>query len=148
MSNHPAQSCDGNGRASPKLPDHRAPTLLVAEDELAVREFLRAALEQAGFAVEAAADGRIAGDLFAANPDRFDLVLTDVIMPQALGTELAARVKTLRPKMPVLFMSAFPGDAGTPSVPLPTCDALLEKPFTVSALLDAVNHILDDRRRF
>jgi DNA-binding response OmpR family regulator len=116
----------------------------VAEDELAVREFLRAALEQAGFAVEAAADGRAAGVLFAADPGRFDLVLTDVIMPHALGTELAERVRKVRPGVPVLFMSAFPGGTGVAPDPLPTAEALLEKPFTVAALLEAVHRILGD----
>ncbi|WP_171472197.1 response regulator [Frigoriglobus tundricola] len=68
-------------------------TVLLAEDDDAVREFVRAVLEQAGYAVVAAADGRAAGDLFAAAPDRFDLVLSDVVMPHAVGPELAARAR-------------------------------------------------------
>jgi DNA-binding response OmpR family regulator len=114
----------------------------VAEDDAAVRRFVCAALEQAGFAVVAAPDGRAAGDAFAAAPGRFDLVLTDVIMPHALGTELAARVRGLRPDVPVLFMSAFPGGAGTAPEPLPADEPLLHKPFTVAKLLQAVRTAL------
>jgi DNA-binding response OmpR family regulator len=144
MSNYPAQPSDGNQDPSRTPPGRRPRTVLVAEDELAVREFLRAALEQAGFAVEVAPDGLAAGDLFVADPDRFALVLTDVIMPGALGTDLAARARKLRPGVPVLFMSAFPGGAGVAPEPLPTGEALLEKPFTVALLLEAVHGILGD----
>jgi DNA-binding response OmpR family regulator len=113
--------------------------VLVAEDDDAVRGFVCAVLEQAGFAVVSAPDGRAAGDLFAADPGRFDLVLTDVIMPHALGIELAARVRRVRPTVPVLFMSAFPGGSGAAPEPLPADEPLLEKPFTVARLLRAVN---------
>jgi DNA-binding response OmpR family regulator len=114
----------------------------VAEDDDSVREFVRAVLEHNGFVVVAATDGLIAGNLFATDPDGFDLVLTDVIMPQVLGTELAARVRQLRPDTPVLFMSAFPGGAGMAPDPLPLDEQLIEKPFTVTALLKAVRAAL------
>jgi hypothetical protein len=118
--------------------------VLLAEDDDAVREFVRAVLEQAGFAVVAAPDGRTAGDLFVAEPNRFVLVVTDVIMPHAIGTELAARVRALRPDLPVLFMSAFPGGPGVAPDPLPADEPLLEKPFGVAALLAAVATALGD----
>lgn len=122
-------------------------TVLVAEDDDAVRAFVRAVLEQAGFAVVAAPDGRAAGDIFAAHPDRFALVLTDVVMPHAIGPELATRVRALRPRLPVLFMSAFPGGPGIAPDPLPADEPLLEKPFSVSALLTAVATALGDAPR-
>ena len=141
MSGEPAPPSDANDH----LHNHPAPRVrmvLLAEDDDAVREFIRVALEQAGYAVVAAPDGRAAGDLFAADPARFDLVLTDVVMPHAIGPELAARVRKLRPGMPVLFMSAFPGGPGVAPNPVPATERLLEKPFTVAALLCAVNDIL------
>lgn len=128
----------------PAAPGARPPTVLLAEDDDAVRSFVRTVLEQAGFAVEARADGRAAGDLFAADPDRFDLLLTDVIMPHATGVELAARVRAIRPEVPVLFMSAFTGGAGLVREPLPHHEALLEKPFTVADLLAAVRGLLEE----
>ena len=132
---------DGHPKHPTPAPS-RPRTVLVAEDDDAVREFVRAVLEQAGFAVVAAPDGRAAGDLFAADPARFDLVLTDVIMPHAPGTELAACVRRERPEVPVLFMSAFPGGAGVAPDPLPADEPLLEKPFTVAKLLQAVHDAL------
>jgi hypothetical protein len=116
----------------------RARTVLVAEDDESVRAFVTLALRQAGYTVVAAPDGRAAGDLFAAAPHRFDLILTDVIMPHALGTELAQRARALRPDVPIVFMSAFPGGPGRAPEPLPENEPLLEKPFTVHALLAAV----------
>lgn len=131
-----------NGPAGP--PASR-PTVLVAEDDPAVREFVRVALEQAGYAVVAAGDGLAAGDLFAADPAKFDLVLTDVVMPHAIGPELAARARQIRPGVPVLFMSAFPGGPGIAPDPLPAGERLLEKPFSVASLLNAVKDLLSGR---
>jgi DNA-binding response OmpR family regulator len=145
MANQPAEHSDGqNPSADSTAPRTPSRTILLAEDEPAVRDFVRAALGQAGFSVVAAPDGRAAGDLFAADPGRFDLILTDVIMPHALGTELVARARALRPGVPVLFISAFPGGAGAAPDPLPVGENLLEKPFTMATLLDAVNRVLGE----
>jgi two-component system cell cycle response regulator CpdR len=146
MSGEPAPPSVGNGH-SHKHSAPRVRTVLLAEDDDAVREFIRVALEQTGYAVVAAPDGRAAGDLFAADPARFDLVLTDVVMPHVIGPELAARVRKLRPGMPVLFMSAFPGGPGVAPDPVPADERLLEKPFTVATLIGAVNDILCNGRR-
>jgi two-component system cell cycle response regulator CpdR len=140
MSGEPSPISGENGR-SHHLPP-RPQTILLAEDDDAVREFVRLALEQAGYAVVAAPDGRAAGDLFVANPTHFDLVLTDVVMPHAIGPELAARERQLRPDVPVLFMSAFPGGPGVAPDPSPADERLLEKPFTVASLLSAVHDLL------
>ncbi|MCS6866499.1 MAG: response regulator [Gemmataceae bacterium] len=121
---------------------NRPPVILVAEDDDAVRTFVVAALQQAGYVVVAAVNGHSAQELFVANPAQFDLVLTDVIMPQVLGTELAACVRQLRPEVPVLFMSAFPGGVNTAPEPLPVDEPLLEKPFSITTLLEAVRHAL------
>jgi DNA-binding response OmpR family regulator len=115
---------------------------LVAEDDDAVRDFVIAVLQQAGYMVVATTNGQSAQELFVANPAQFDLVLTDVIMPQALGTELAAFVRQVRPEVPVLFMSAFPGGTGTAPEPLPADEPLLQKPFTIVTLLETVRTAL------
>lgn len=122
-------------------PAHRC-SILVAEDDDAVRDFVRIVLEQADFRVSATPNGRAAGDLFESDPHAFDLLLTDVVMPLANGVELAARVRTTRPELPVLFMSAFPHTPGLAPCPLPPGADLLEKPFSMSQLLDRVREAL------
>jgi DNA-binding response OmpR family regulator len=134
---------DGHPK-TPFAPAARPRTILLAEDDDSVRAFVRAVLEHAGYEVVAAPDGRTAATRFAAEPDRFALVLTDVVMPHAIGTELAAWVRLTRPDVPVLFMSAFPGGPGLASDPLPVDESLLEKPFSVSALLGAVRLALGE----
>ncbi len=118
--------------------------VLVADDDESVREFVRVVLVQAGYIVTTATNGREAGDTFVANPDEFDLVLTDVIMPFATGVELAVRVRAVLPELPVLFMSAFPGGPNLAPDPLPPDEPLLEKPFTVAVLLSTVRAALGD----
>ncbi|MCI0699797.1 MAG: response regulator [Planctomycetia bacterium] len=117
-------------------------TVLLVDDEDAVRSFVQTVLEQAGYAVVSAADGSIAGEIFSATPDRFDLLLTDVLMPHVTGPELAARVRKVRPQIPVVFMSAFTG--GLPMVPglVAADEQLIEKPFTVASLLNVVSAAL------
>ena len=129
-----------NHRSSRRVPDRHA--ILVAEDDDAVREFVRIVLEQAGFQVSAAPNGRAAGDLFEADPLGFDMLLTDVVMPLATGVELAGRIRAIRSELPVLFMSAFPGSPGLAPFPLPPGAVLLEKPFSLSQLLDRVRDVL------
>jgi hypothetical protein len=129
----------------PKRPAAR--TVLVAEDDDAVRSFVCAALEQSGFAVVAAPDGRAALDLFTASPHHFALILTDVVMPHMIGPELVARARAVRPDVPVLFMSAFPGGPGIAPDPLPADEVLLEKPFSMAALNAAVSQVLTEALR-
>jgi len=117
-------------------------TVLLVEDEEVIRAFVQTVLEQAGYSVVPAADGRVAGELFAAAPDQFDLLLTDVLMPHATGLELVARVRQVRPQIPVVFMSAFTGGAPLASDSLPPEEQLIEKPFTVASLLKVVSAAL------
>src|SRR5262245_42496416 len=110
-------------------------TVLLVEDEEVIRAFVQTVLEQAGYSVVPAADGRAGGELFAATPDQFDLLLTDVLMPHATGLELVARVRQVRPQIPVVFMSAFTGGPPLASDSLPPEEQLIEKPFTGASLL-------------
>ena len=117
-------------------------TVLLVEDEEVIRAFVQTVLEQAGYSVVPAADGRAGGELFVATPDQFDLLLTDVLMPHATGLELVARVRQVRPQIPVVFMSAFTGGAPLTSDSLPPEEQLIEKPFTAASLLKVVSAAL------
>jgi DNA-binding NtrC family response regulator len=112
--------------------------VLLAEDEEGVRAFVRQALEHAGHTVVAAADAGAAERVFRTDPDRFDLLLTDVLMPGRTGPELAAVLRAVRPDLPVLFMSGYPGGPNDAPDPLPPGATLLDKPFSIDRLLHAV----------
>jgi DNA-binding NtrC family response regulator len=115
-------------------------TVLLAEDEDGVRAFVRQVLEQAGYAVIQAADADEAERVFRRDPDRVGLLLTDVVMPGRTGPQLAAALQAVRPGLRVLFMSGFPGGPGLAPDPLPPGASLLDKPFSIDRLLQAVDH--------
>ena len=90
-------------------------TILLTEDEPALREKIRGILESAGYCVMAARDGPEALGLTLADRYPIDLLLTDVVMPGLPGPEVARRMQPLRPGMKVLYMSGYPSpgrDAG------------------------------------
>ena len=123
-------------------------TILLAEDDDAVRALARTTLERAGYRVLAAQDGNSAITLAAAYPGRIDLLLTDVIMPGMNGRELAEQLTAMRPGVPVLFTSGYTGnvlaDLGLPAAGV----AFLDKPFTPRSLTTAVAALLgaDNKR--
>ena len=121
-------------------------TILLAEDDDAVRAIARAILQRAGYQVLDAHDGASALALAEAHAGHIDLLLTDVIMPGMNGRELAERMTLRRPGLPVLFVSGYTdnvlADLGIPSADT----ALLDKPFTPASLTAAVAAILGDAR--
>ena len=122
----------------------RGETVLVVEDQESLLLLASRILRSNGYQVCAAAPAdalRQAGDL----RQPIDLLLTDMVMPQMPGSEVAARVRALRPELPVLYMSGYaqpaPGSQQTAGPPA----GLLEKPFTAAALLTRVRQALDNR---
>jgi PAS domain S-box-containing protein len=117
-------------------------TVLVVEDDHAVRLLCRALLERAGYRVFDAADPRQAEDLFRQHADRIDVLLTDVIMPGSSGPSLFARLSLDRPLLRVLYMSGYADSAIVQ--PEGASDVVfLQKPFTAHGLLCKVREALD-----
>ena len=116
--------------------------VLIVEDEGAVRRFLRSTLERNGFDVTEAEDGATALQLASARPDGFDVVVTDINMPEMSGTELARRIAVQLPRVPVLFLSGYPqpslGAAGDP-MPL---ENFLQKPFGEEEIVGALQRLI------
>jgi len=115
-------------------------TILVAEDEEAVRELVRTVLVRLGYRVIVAPDGLEAVDLAARQS--IDLLLSDVIMPGLSGPETAVRVKQLQPDVRVLFMSGYTAGAIDRHSLLEQDAALLQKPFTPGVLATMVREAL------
>jgi PAS domain S-box-containing protein len=128
---------------SPDLP-HGTETILLAEDDPALREMAATLLRRLGYTVFAAANGVEALSL-THTPDTgpIDLLFTDVVMPHISGQELADRVRALYPHMKVLFTSAYTENAIVHQGVLDKDVALLQKPFTPSALARKLREVLD-----
>ncbi|MGQ0559196.1 MAG: ATP-binding protein [Sphingosinicella sp.] len=116
--------------------------ILVVEDDPRVSRATVAALEELGFRPTACGGGREALEILARQPD-FALVITDVMMPEMTGTELAAQLRQQHPQIPLLFVTGYVGEAGESEELVG--GELLRKPFTVAALAHAVEAALDVR---
>ena len=117
-------------------------TVLLVEDEAAVRGAARRILSQANYQVVEATGSRVAVAIAADPTRRIDLVLSDVVMPELSGVELAARLREKRAGLPVLFMSGYPQEVLAHQGLAPSNLELVEKPFSRDALLRAVRRLL------
>jgi PAS domain S-box-containing protein len=119
-------------------------TVLLVEDEKAVRCLARQVLESRGYHVLETAAGIEALEVGERHKERIHLLLTDVVMPQMGGRELAERLALLHPETKVLFMSGYADNAVVHFGLLDPGTALLEKPFTAQALARKLREVLDD----
>ena len=119
-------------------------TILLVEDEPAVRNLTRTLLEGIGYRVLSAIDASEALATAGRPEERIDLLLTDVVMPGMTGPDLAAEIRRIRPALKVLFMSGYSADILEDRGGLGTETALLAKPFTRAALEAKVREVLDD----
>jgi signal transduction histidine kinase/ActR/RegA family two-component response regulator len=129
--------------AIPGEPPKGTEVVLLVEDEEAVRKLARLVLERRGYTILEASTGRDGLALCESHEGAIDLLVTDVVMPELGGRELAERAVALRPGMKVMFMSGHTQDVvlkegvrrGT---------AFLQKPFTPSGLAQKVRDTLDE----
>jgi DNA-binding response OmpR family regulator len=118
-------------------------TVLLVEDDTMVRSLAREMLALHGYRVLEAQSGTEALRVLEESEGPIDLVLTDVVMPQMGGAELATRLAGLRPGLPVLFMSGYPDEALARHGMVDAGAYYLQKPFTAEALLRRVRDVLD-----
>jgi PAS domain S-box-containing protein len=118
-------------------------TILVVEDEEAVRELARTILAAQGYSVLVAGSAAEAEKIAAVNSRKIHLVLTDVVMPGVSGRELAQRITSRNSGMQVLFMSGYTDNVIAHGGVLEAGVAFLQKPFTPRALTDKVRELLD-----
>ncbi|MBI5366092.1 MAG: response regulator [Planctomycetes bacterium] len=132
----------GAGGAAPRSAG-AGELVLVVEDEDSLRRFIQLVLESRGYRVLLAAEGDEAVRLLTATAEPVHLLLTDVVLPNVNGIELARRCAALRPETRVLFMSGYTehpalgADARDPRMPF------LQKPFSPSQLAAKVRELLD-----
>ncbi len=117
--------------------------ILVAEDDPVVRRVLVGALEDAGYTVLEAEDGAQAVELFRAHAEKVSLALLDALMPRMDGVQTMARIREIRPGLPVLFSTGYAGQALGHSLDLPPDAEMIQKPYSVSQLLSTIRRLLD-----
>jgi len=122
--------------------DGHGETVLVVEDEVAVREATRRILARKGYHVITAANGRDAVAVAASYPGGIDLLVTDVIMPEMPGKEAADRIRALCPSVKVLFMSGYTEGILSDHGVLEAGINLIEKPFTEKSLLARLREVI------
>ncbi|HKW91896.1 MAG TPA: response regulator, partial [Methylomirabilota bacterium] len=121
----------------------RGETILLVEDAQRVRAVVREILEMSGYVVLEARHGAEALEISHRHTGQIHLLVTDVVMPQMSGRELAQRLATLRPELKVLYMSGYTDDAIVRHGVLASGIAFLSKPFTPDALALKVREVLD-----
>ena len=116
-------------------------TVLLVEDDEALRRLGGVILEQYGYTVLPAGDGAAAMELAGAHPDPIELLMTDILMPGMGGIELAARLSKLRPQLEVLYTSGY-NDSGSSLAGIPG-SRYLQKPYAMEDLARTLRELLD-----
>jgi CheY-like chemotaxis protein len=118
-------------------------TILVVEDESAILEMCRRMLGRAGYRVLAASTPGEALALAGAHAGEIHLLLTDLVMPEMNGLDLAARLQASHPGLRLLFMSGYTPDAAAHQRGLPPGAHFLQKPFAMNTLAEQVRRALE-----
>ncbi len=133
-------------RKAPKMPstvEGGSETVLLAEDQASIRDVLREFLESKGYKVLEAQNGSQALEIARHYPGSIDVVVTDVIMPQGRGLELAERMTELYPEIRVIFMSGYSADALVENRLLSERSmTLIQKPFDPEELAQKIRESL------
>jgi two-component system, cell cycle sensor histidine kinase and response regulator CckA len=137
----------GEPEALPPLPGDAAPvgleTVLLVEDEPGVRALAETVLKKLGYKVLVAESGEAALGIWGERQGSIDVLLTDVIMPQMSGGELAHKLREMSPRLKILFMSGYTDDMIASHGLLAGETQLIQKPFTAEALGRKLRGVLD-----
>ena len=118
-------------------------TILLVEDDEVVRKLVSEVLDNEGYRLLEAANGVAALSICAQYEERIHLLLTDVIMPEMSGRELANRLAAVRPEVKVLYMSGYTDDVIVHHGVLDEGTEFIQKPFTPDVLARKIREVLD-----
>jgi len=127
-----------------ETPRGRGETILLVEDEASLKDLASRILTRNGYHVRAASTAAEAPSIAGDTGQPIDLLLTDVVMPEMLGNEVARRIQVIRPALPVLYMSGYAQPILDTHGALANQIDLLEKPFTEATLLTRVRRAIDN----
>jgi two-component system, cell cycle sensor histidine kinase and response regulator CckA len=118
-------------------------TILLVEDEEPLRKVIIELLTQIGYHVLSAANGKEAIEVAKTYPEKIHLLITDVIMPEISGPELAGELCAARPDLKVIYISGYTDDSLAPEGVLQPGTVLVNKPFSVRVLSAKMREVLD-----
>lgn len=128
-------------------PSQEMPTgserILLVEDEAALATAMAGVLEELGYQVDLASDGRVGLAKFRAAPQDYDLVISDQSMPNMVGTEMAQLMLDLRPDLPVIIATGYGGGLTPEEVSDMGLAAFLPKPYRIRQLARLIRQVLD-----
>ena len=116
-----------------------AARILVVDDERYIRDLVRETLEARTYVTGSAANGVEALDILSR--EKYDIMVTDVVMPGMEGLELLKRVKKAHPRMKVIVFTAFPRESDIGDFLLQGADDFLPKPFRANDLVEAIRRV-------
>ncbi|VVT12774.1 hybrid sensor histidine kinase/response regulator [Erythrobacter sp. EC-HK427] len=119
-------------------------TILLVEDEDMVRAVAERALARQGYTIVTASDGDEGLEAFRDDPDRFDLIVSDVVMPSMDGPAMAREVRKLRPHLPIIFMSGYAEEQLRSQIDIENMH-FIPKPFSVQQIGEKVGGVLRQR---
>jgi DNA-binding NtrC family response regulator len=125
---------------------HGTETILVLEDESALRTLMRQVLSRAGHTVLDTGDPEEAIRMCQRHSGEIDLFITDMVLPKLSGPQVAEQVLAIRPRMRVIYTSGYPGKTHIPSRLRRYGTTFFEKPFTPDTLVQRVRAVLDAQR--
>lgn len=117
-------------------------TILVVDDEPMALKLVQTILEKRGFEVLASTSPKEAVKIFSARCDRIELLISDIVMPEMEGTQLAQELVTINPELPVLFISGFVTEHEVELAGSISEFAFIRKPFRPATLVQAVQKML------
>lgn len=120
--------------------NHGPRVILLVDDDFEVRGLCRMIIEQAGYTVLDAALGSEAVRLCKEHSGPIDLLITDIVMPEMDGGDLAMAVHSIRPNMPILYLSGY--DYAVMELPADAFGAYLQKPIAPAVLLGKIRELL------
>ncbi len=121
-------------------------TILLVEDDEAVRDLIVLTLQNAGYTVLDASTPEAAIELAANHAGKVDLLLSDIVMPSISGIRLTPMLRTSRPDLKVILMSGYAAETLARQAPIPLDVRFLEKPFTKDSLLTTIQNVLGGNR--
>jgi len=117
--------------------------ILVVDDEKSIASFFQEYLQMQGYKVTVETDSESALTLFRENPDLFDLVVTDQLMPRLTGAELSKAMLALRPKLPIIMCTAYDDDLDESNATKLGLHKYITKPVNPTALLKAISDLVE-----